>query len=134
MTGTPSRTPLRHVCTLLDTVALAEVSDGQLLSRFVQQREERAFTALVQRHGPMVLAVARRLLRQPQDAEDVFQAAFLLLARQAGSIRRPDSVACWLHGVAHRLALKARRQMARRQTHERQAAARHPETIPAAAA
>src|SRR5262245_66137617 len=101
--------------------ALAEATDGQLLERFSARREEAALVALLQRHGPMVLGVARRVLRQQQDAEDVLQATFLVLARKAGSIRKRESVASWLHGVAYRLAVEATNQRARRQAHERQA-------------
>jgi RNA polymerase sigma factor (sigma-70 family) len=96
----------------------SEVEDGWLLERFVAQREEAAFAALVRRHGPMVLRVCCRVLRHHQEAEDVFQAAFLALARRAASIRKGASVACWLHSVAYRLALKARRKAARRPERE----------------
>src|SRR5262245_40293400 len=82
---------------------------GERLSRFVARCDEAAFEALLRRHGPMVLRVARRVLRSEPDAEDVLQATFLLLARKAGGIRRRESVASWLHGVARRLALHARR-------------------------
>src|SRR6266853_1703931 len=82
--------------------------DGQLLARFVAGQDETAFAALVRGHGPMVLGVCRRVLRHAQDAEDVFQATFLILARKASSIRKPEALSCWLHGVAYRLALKAK--------------------------
>src|SRR5262245_42872365 len=100
-----------------------DAGDAELLSRFAVRREEAAFAGLLRRHGPMVLGVARRVLGGAADAADVFQATFLLLARKAGSLDRPDSVACWLHGVARRLAVRAKAQAARRQSHERQAAA-----------
>jgi RNA polymerase sigma factor (sigma-70 family) len=100
------------------------VEDADLLSRFVARLDEAAFEALLCRHGPMVLRVARRVLRCDADAEDVCQATFLLLARKAGSIRKRASVACWLHGVAHRLALAARSQRVRREAREKDAAAR----------
>jgi RNA polymerase sigma factor (sigma-70 family) len=96
----------------------SEVEDGRLLERFVVQREEAAFAALVRRHGPMVLQVSRRVLRHHHEAEDIFQAAFLALARRAASIRKGASVACWLHSVAYRLALKARFKARKRQERE----------------
>jgi RNA polymerase sigma factor (sigma-70 family) len=95
--------------------ACRELSDRELLRRFASDRDEAAFGELLRRHGPMVLRVSRRLLRNEQDAEDVFQAAFLVLARQAGSSRWRESVANWLYGVARRLALKARAAAARRE-------------------
>src|SRR5712664_4514710 len=82
--------------------------DHELVERFAAGREEAAFAALLRRHGPMVLRVARRVLHDWHDAEDVFQATFLALARQASSIRKKGSVCSWLHGVAYRLALKAK--------------------------
>jgi RNA polymerase sigma factor (sigma-70 family) len=87
--------------------------DDQLLQRFAATRDGEAFEALLRRHGPMVLGVCRRLLRREQDVEDVFQATFLVLARKAASIRRPQSVAAWLHGVARRIAVKVRAAAAR---------------------
>src|SRR5712675_762819 len=80
----------------------AALSDAQLLERFVVQRDEAAFELLVWRHGTMVLNLCRRLLRHEQDAEDAFQATFLVLARNAASIRSRDSLGSWLHGVARR--------------------------------
>src|SRR5947199_997512 len=105
---------LRHLQTLRD----AEAPDAQLLEWFAHGHEEAPFAALVSRHGPMVWDVSRRVLPNVQDAEDVFQATFLLLARKAASIRKAESVGSWLHGVAHRLALKARVQQARRRSRE----------------
>jgi RNA polymerase sigma factor (sigma-70 family) len=100
--------------------------DGALLARFAERREEAAFAALLQRHGPMVLGLCRRLLGHAQDAEDVFQATFLVLAKKAGSVRKRDSVGSWLHGVARRLALRARAQRSLRGERERAAVAPAP--------
>src|SRR5579883_2656053 len=86
----------------------AQLSDGELLERFAARRDEVAFEVLVRRHGPMVLRLCRRLLHHWQDAEDVFQATFLVLARKASTIRKRESVSSWLHGVAYRLAAKVR--------------------------
>jgi RNA polymerase sigma factor (sigma-70 family) len=98
------------------------LSDAQLLESFLARREEAAFEALLRRHGPMVLGVCRRVLRNTHDAEDAFQATFLVLARQAGSIRSRQVVASWLYGVAYRTAMKARAMNAKRRAKERQAA------------
>src|SRR5579871_2390254 len=103
-------------------VPLAGVSDGQLLQWYVAQADEAAFTALFTRHAPMVLGVCRRVLRQEQDAEDAFQATFLLLARKAASIRKRASVGSWLYGVAHRVAMKARQRSAKEQNRGKRAA------------
>ena len=104
-------------------LAAADLPDPLLLERFASGQEEAAFAALVRRHGPLVWGVCWRLLRQQQDAEDAFQATFLLLARKAGSLKRPEALGPWLHGVATRTALKARTGAARRRACERQAAA-----------
>jgi RNA polymerase sigma factor (sigma-70 family) len=98
------------------------LSDGQLLEDFLAHRAEAAFALLVQRHGPMVLGVCRRLLGHEQDAEDAFQATFLVLVRKGGSIVPRENVGNWLYGVACRTALKAKSQAAQRMTRERQTA------------
>src|ERR1700675_3861960 len=100
----------------------AGLTDGELLDFFVRQRDQAAFAALVRRHGPMVWGVCRRLLRGHPDAEDSFQATFLVLVRRAASVVPREMVANWLYGVAHQTALKARALVARRKTRERQVA------------
>jgi RNA polymerase sigma factor (sigma-70 family) len=96
----------------------AGLTDGQLLEAYVARREDAAFAALVRRHGPMVWGVCRRILWRHQDAEDAFQATFLVLVRRASDIHRLDSLASWLYGVAHKTALKARARTARQQQRE----------------
>lgn len=97
------------------THSAAKLADGQLVERFAAKREEAAFAVLVERYGPMVLGVCRRVLHHVQDAEDAFQATFLVLARQAGSLRRPDAVGAWLYEVAYHIAARARRDRSKRQ-------------------
>jgi RNA polymerase sigma factor (sigma-70 family) len=89
-------------------------SDAALLDRYVRERDGAAFAALLARHGPMVLRVCHRVVGDPHRAEDAFQAAFLVLARRAAAVRPPEALAAWLHGVAYRVALKARAGEARR--------------------
>ena len=110
---------LRRVMLLRDGAGL---TDGQLLTDYLSRRDEAAFTALVRRHGPMVWGVCRRLLNH-HDAEDAFQATFLVLVRKAASIMPRERVANWLYGVAHQTALQASRTAARRRAREKQVTA-----------
>ena len=113
---------LRQIETLFTAGSCSGLSDRQLLDRFVAHRDavaELAFTALVERHGPMVLGVCRRILADSHDAEDAFQATFLVLVRQAGSIRVDGSLGRWLFGVATRVAKRARANVRRRLARER---------------
>jgi RNA polymerase sigma factor (sigma-70 family) len=119
MTDPRTSRALHHLYQLAGVQAAEGAPDRQLLERFVGGRDEGAFTALVQRHGPMVVGVCRRLLREPHDIEDAFQATFLVLARKAGSIRQGESVGSWLHGVALHVARNIRREAARRERRER---------------
>jgi RNA polymerase sigma factor (sigma-70 family) len=109
------------LCDPAEEPAAEKLTDRQLLERFAHRRDEDAFATLVERHRALVLGVGRRVLRQSEDAEDVFQATFLVLARRAASIRWHESVGNWLYGVAHRLACKMRTAGTRRQTREREA-------------
>jgi RNA polymerase sigma factor (sigma-70 family) len=120
-------TALRHIDTLFNVGAIGGLTDGQLLERFTSRDDEAAelaFAALVERHGPMVLRVCQSVLRGRHDAEDAFQATFLILVRKAASIRKQNSVASWLHGVAFRIASCQRGATARRRRHEREVAER----------
>jgi RNA polymerase sigma factor (sigma-70 family) len=96
-----------------------EPTDRLLLERFLSRQDEAAFTTLVRRYGPMVLSVCRRVLDHVQDAEDAFQATFLVLVRKAWSIGNPELLGGWLYGVAYRVARKARARAASRREQER---------------
>src|SRR5712692_7221227 len=100
----------------------AGLTDGQLLEDYISRRDEAALAVLVQRHGPMVWGVCRRVLSNYHDAEDAFQATFLVLMRKAVAIASPELLANWLYGVAHQTAMKARATVARRKVRERQVA------------
>jgi RNA polymerase sigma factor (sigma-70 family) len=110
---------LQHLRRLIGGPA-ADAPDAQLLSQFLDQQDETAFAALVARHGPLVLGVCRRVLHDPHAAEDVFQATFMVLAKRAGAIQRPEALSSWLYGVAYRVAARARFQAKQRQVHETQ--------------
>jgi RNA polymerase sigma-70 factor (ECF subfamily) len=109
---------LRFLRALQPSGGAADAPDAQLLERFAAHRDEAAFAALLRRHGPMVLAVCVRTLGDTPDAEDALQATFLVLARRAGSVGRPELLANWLYGVACRVARKARGAAATRRRHE----------------
>jgi RNA polymerase sigma factor (sigma-70 family) len=105
---------VQHIRRLAGGPSVGEASDRELLRHYTDRHDEAAFAALVRRHGPMVWRACRRLLRQEQDAEDVYQATFLVLAKKADAQQWQDSVAGWLYGVAVRLAHKARCRATRR--------------------
>jgi RNA polymerase sigma factor (sigma-70 family) len=113
---------LRQYLTRIAGGQSSDLTDAELLDRFVRRRDEAAFTALMQRHGGMVMGVCRRILRQAQDVEDACQATFMVLARKAKSIRRGDSLSCWLHGVAYRISLRLKADAARRTEQRRDTA------------
>jgi RNA polymerase sigma factor (sigma-70 family) len=98
-----------------------DLTDRELLDSFILLHEEAAFAALLQRHGPLVLGVCRRILRDVHDADDAFQATFLVLVRKAASIAKRQSVGSWLYGVAYRIAVKAKTRAHKRRAHERNA-------------
>src|SRR4051812_15029235 len=112
---------LRQIRTLYALGSIGGLTDGQLVERFLDRAgpdREDAFAALVHRHGPMVLGVCRRMLRESADAEDAFQATFLVLARKAGAVRGVERLRSWLYGVAIRTGKEARRRSARRRARE----------------
>ena len=132
MTTRPAANTLEPLVRAVVTATTgASATDAELLTRFIDYRDEAAFAALVHRHGPMVLGVCRRLLPNEADAEDVFQATFLVLALKATSVTPREMVAGWLHGVARQVALRARRSNARRAARERQVdTLPEPESVP----
>jgi RNA polymerase sigma factor (sigma-70 family) len=119
MASEPLRTVLHHLERLTGAPQAGGVSDGQLLERFVSAGDEAAFELLVRRHERLVLNVCRRVLDDPHDAEDAFQATWLIFVRKAGSISRRESVPGWLYRVAYRVALRARAGSVRRAAHEK---------------
>jgi RNA polymerase sigma factor (sigma-70 family) len=120
MASTSMRTVLQHLRSAVLLQDGAGMTDAQLLQSFVTHRDQAAFAALVRRHAPMVWGVCRRGLHNYQDAEDAFQATFLILVRKAVSIASPELLANWLYGAAYNTALKARAKADRRRTRERQ--------------
>jgi RNA polymerase sigma factor (sigma-70 family) len=115
-----SGTISRDLRTLFGPGATAALSDAQLLDRFISRRDDAAFESLVRRHGPMVLGVCLRVLGNIHDAEDAFQAAFLVLARKASTVRPADRVGHWLHGVAYQTAIRIKSQSAKRHAREKE--------------
>src|SRR5262249_17073949 len=124
MPGSQPNLVLRYPRTGAGAERALELADRELLQRFATRRDEAAFAALVRRHGPMVFHLCRRILHNEHDAEDAFQATFLVLSGKAGLLRPRTSLGGWLHGVAYRIAQKARVAGARRARHEGRAAAR----------
>src|SRR5262249_27979075 len=113
-----SATILHHLRQTVLRHGGAGLSDGQLLRSFLYRDDEAAFEALARRHGPMVRGVCGRILRNCHDADDAFQAAFLVLMRKASPLASREIIGDWLHGVAYRTALKARTAAARRRMKE----------------
>jgi RNA polymerase sigma factor (sigma-70 family) len=113
-----AETILRHIHNLIESTSTSGPTDTQLLHRYVTQRDESAFAALLRRHGRLVWNVCRRFLHHEQDAEDVFQATFLVLARRAECIHKAEAIASWLYGVAYKIAMKAKRRARKRQDDE----------------
>src|SRR5262249_54084900 len=121
MAGAQLAAVVGHLRALTTQQRRGEQTDGELLRAFLSVGDQAAFAALMRRHGPMVLRVCRRALGNAHDAEDACQATFLVLARQAASIRKKEVLASWLHGVAYRVAVHATRAAARRRKHEARA-------------
>jgi len=117
---------LQHLRRLTVSARAESASDRELVESFVADRDDAAFTALFRRHGPMVHGLCRRVLRNDQEADDAFQATFLVFARKAHALRSRDTLSSWLYGVAYRTALKARCAAARRRAHEAAAPVRVP--------
>ncbi|RUL85903.1 RNA polymerase sigma factor [Tautonia sociabilis] len=130
MAGAPVGAAMRQVERIFNGAGtVAGLTEAQLLDRFVESLDDAAFEAIVRRHGSAVLAVCRRLLGDPHEAEDAFQATFLVLARKASRLSRSRPLGPWLVGVAYRIASKARVASARRRRREAVAAARRAESI-----
>mgnify|MGYP001096355021 CR=1 FL=1 len=125
---------VHDLTTLFSAGAVGGLTDGDLLARFASRRDagaEAAFAELVERHGPMVMGVCRRILNDPHDADDAFQATFLVLVRCASTVRVADSLAPWLYGVSRRIAVRARNAADRRKSRERPGVESAPARAPA---
>jgi len=120
MATTPIRDVIEHLRRSIFVREAEGWTDGRLLSAFISHRDEAAFEAIVRRHGPMVMGVCQRVLRNRHDAEDAFQTTFLVLVRKAGSIVGRELLANWLYGTAYNTALKAKAGAMKQRTRERQ--------------
>lgn len=129
MTGKDSETAARQMDRLFREGTVAGMTDAELLGRFVDRRDEAAMTALVARHGPMVLGICNRVLHHQDDAEDAFQATFLVLVRKARSLRVERTLSAWLYRVSYRIAVHAKLDARRRQMRERRSAAMRPRWV-----
>ena len=132
MLGRPLSRTIQHIRSLLGASA-ADVTDRQFLERFAADRDQAAFAALVRRHGGLVLGVCRRVLGNDADAEDAFQATFLLLSKKAGTLGWNESIGGWLYKVAYHIATRARRSAARRRQHEQRVPPMPPNSADASA-
>src|SRR4051812_46318314 len=119
MPGSPLNVVVQHLCAAAEPDGGGS-TDGELLTRFLSNRDDDALAALVARHAPMVWGVCRRLLRSPHDAEDAFQATFLVLVRKAAAVVPRELVGNWLYGVAQQTALRLRASVAKRGVREAQ--------------
>jgi RNA polymerase sigma factor (sigma-70 family) len=117
---------VRHIRNVAASEKNSGQTDGALLRAFLSGNDQQSFEALVRRHGPMVLRVCRRTLGNLHDAEDALQATFLILAQKASSVRKRESLASWLHGVAYRMAKHVKRAAARRHVHESHVSSKRP--------
>jgi RNA polymerase sigma factor (sigma-70 family) len=120
MTRTQSPTLVGHLKTLFGAGTLTGLGEGELLNRFLSQRDETAFEEILARHGPMVLGICRRWLADPHEVDDAFQAIFLILVRKAATLRDRNTLSNWLYGISLRVAQRARANTARRRAHEHQ--------------
>lgn len=125
MTATNRNLFLSRLTRSMAAETLGHQSDRQLVEQLLAERDDAAFETVVRRHGFMVYRVCRRILEREQDAEDAFQATFLVLAKNLHTVRKYSSLASWLHGVAHRVAIKSKAQAAIRRRHERSAVNRN---------
>ncbi len=131
MTSSPAASLLRQIQRLVTARTLAHLSDQELLRRFTEERDDASFSTIVSRHGLMVWQVCQRVLHNGHEAEDAFQATFLVLAQKAGSSHWHESVGNWLYQVAFRISRQAKASALRRHAHESRVEAK-PQVDPAA--